>query len=160
MKRKAVYEQFVESSSQSQYHQKSNPMSQMVESHLKGFGAEHDCDNFVGKRRLCRHFLKGWCNRGDSCNFLHDESSFCSNKQKVFLGGLSPNITDKVLLEALRMQGYSVLNKPKVLQGFCPQICLGSVQEAQSMVRRGKIVVKGAWVDVRPYEAFSKDSLK
>merc|ERR1719233_1544340 len=102
MKRKAVYEQFVESSSQSQYHQKSNPMSQMVESHLKGFGAEHDCDNFVGKRRLCRHFLKGCCNRGDSCDFQHDESIFCSDDQKVFLDGLPTHITDKVLRDALR----------------------------------------------------------
>jgi len=123
------------------------------ESHLKD-------DDYVGKRRLCRHFLKGRCNRGKSCDFLHDESIFCSDDQKVFLGGVPPCITDKILQRALKEQGYIVLNKPKVLQGFCPQICLGSVQEAKAMIRRGKIVVKGAWVDVRPYEAFSKDSLK
>jgi len=146
------------SASMKHYYQRTTPISQMMESHLEG--ATQRRDKFVRKRRLCRHFLKGWCNRGDSCNFLHDESSFCSNKQKVFLGGLSPNITDKVLLEALRMQGYSVLNKPKVLQGFCPQICLGSVQEAQSMVRRRKILIAGEFVDVRPYEAFIKDGLK
>jgi len=135
------------------------PFSQMAESHLEGSGATQQCDKFVGKRCLCRHFLKGRCNRGNSCDFLHDESIFCSDEQKVFLGGLSRNITDETLRKALKMQGYTVLNKPKVLEGFSPQICLGSVQEAQQMVRRGKIIIEGTFVDVRPYEEIRKDSL-
>jgi len=167
MEHKSIYEQsaprqhvLMQSPSQSQYEQQTTPMLKMVESHLKGFGAKQEQDNFVGKRRLCRHFLKGRCNRGNSCDFQHDESIFCSDEQKVFLGGLPAHITDKVLRDAIRMQGYTVLNKPKVLQGFSPQICLGSVQEAQTMIKRGKIVIEGAFVDVRPYEAFAKDNLK
>jgi len=142
------------------YEEQGTPMLDMVESTLKGFGVKQEPDNFEGKRRLCRHFLKGRCNRGNSCDFLHDQSIFCSDEQKVFLGGLPTHITDKALRDALRMQGYKVLNKPKVLQGFSPQICLGSVEEAQEMVKRGKIVIGGAFVDVRPYEAFAKDNLK
>jgi len=167
MKKQSIYEQSSArqhahdySASMNHYYQRTAPISQMVESHLEGFAAKEDSDKFVGKRRLCRHFLKGRCNRGDSCDFLHDESIFCSDEQKVFLGGLPSNITDNVLREALSMQGYRVLNKPKVLQGFSPQICLGSVQEAQLMVRRGKILIAGEYVDVRPYEAFVKDGLK
>merc|ERR1719427_1622730 len=135
-------------------------MIKMVESTLQGFGAPKDRDNFEGKRRLCRHFLKGRCNRGNTCDFLHDQSIFCSDEQKVFLGGLPPYITDKILQQALRTQGWNVINKPKVLQGFSPQICLGSVEEAQNMIKRGKVVIEGAFVDVRPYEAFAKDNLK
>jgi len=167
MKRKSIYEHSsprqhlpVQSASPSQYERQNIPISQMVQSHLKGFGVKQERDNFVGKRRLCRHFLKGRCNRGNSCDFQHDESIFCSDEQKVFLGGLPAYITDKVLRDAIRMQGYTVLNKPKVLQGFSPQICLGSVLEAQTMIKRGKIVIGGAFVDVRPYEAFAKDNLK
>lgn len=148
------------SANMNHFNQQTTPMSQMAESHLEGFGATKECDKFVGKRRLCRHFLKGRCNRGNSCDFLHDKSIFCSDEQKVFLGGLPPTITDEMLRKALTMQGYTVLNKPKVLQGFSPQICLGSVQEAQLMVRRGKIVIEGTFVDVRPYEAFVKEGLK
>merc|ERR1719320_1148898 len=130
----------------------------MAESHLEGFGAEQEY--FVGKRRLCRHFLKGRCIRGCSCDFLHDESVFCTDEQKVFLGGLPSHVTDEALRWALISQGYTILNKPKVLQGFSPQICLGTVQEAQSMIRKGKIMVEGVLVDVRPYEAFAKARLK
>jgi len=148
------------STSLNHYEQRNTKMLQMVGSHFEGFGTKRDSDNSVGKRRLCRHFLKGLCNRGNACDFQHDESIFCSDEQKVFLGGLPAHISEIGLREALVIQGYKVLNKPKVLQGFCPQICLGSVQEAQSMIRRGKIFIEGAFVDVRPYEPFVKESLK
>lgn len=163
IKRHSIYEEFflngqvpAVNTNWSQCEGKTSSMiKSMEESHIKETN-----DSFVGKRRLCRHFLKGGCNRGSSCDFLHDESIFCTDEQKVFLGGLPPFITDKILQRALKKQGYKVLNKPKVLQGFSPQICLSSVQEAQEMIRKGKIVIKGTWVDVRPYEAFAKDSLK
>jgi len=142
------------------FEKQATPMLEMVESTLQGFGTQQERDNFEGKRRLCRHFLKGRCNRGNSCDFLHDESIFCTDEQKVFLGGLPAHITDMALRYALKSQGYKVLNKPKVLQGFSPQICLGSVEEAQELIKKGKIVIGGAFVDVRPYEAFAKDNLK
>jgi len=150
----------VHSASQNHYEQHPISMFNMETSHLKELDAKQEQDNFEGKRRLCRHFLKGRCNRGKSCDFLHDESIFCSDEQKVFLGGLPTHITDKELRDALRKQGYTVLNKPKVLQGFSPQICLGSVQEAQSMIKRGNVMIEGEFVDVRPYEAFAKDNVK
>jgi len=43
------------------------------------------------KRRLCRHFLKGHCKRGNTCDFLHDSSIFCHEMQKVFLGRSPPS---------------------------------------------------------------------
>jgi len=167
MKWRSIYEQYpprpdvLEHTAGPRYcNQQTSPMSQMADSDLTGFSAEQELGNFQRKRRLCRHYLKGWCNRGNSCDFQHDASIFCSNEQMVFLGGLPSNITEKALRQALRMQGYTVLNKPKILQGFSPQICLGSVEEAQTLVRRGKILVKGAVVDVRPFVQFPKDNLK
>jgi len=142
------------------YNRQTSPILPKVESHLNGFGAKQEEEKFVGKKCLCRHFLKGSCNRGNSCDFQHDESIFCSEEQKVFIGGLPPHITAKALKDAIKMQGYTVLNMPKVLQGFSPQICLGSVQEAKNMIKRGQIVIDGAFADVRPYEASAKDRLK
>jgi hypothetical protein len=55
--------------------------------------------------------------------------------------------------------GYTVINKPKVLRGFTPQVCLGSIEEAQKLIEKGKINIDGSLVDVRPYEAFAKDNL-
>jgi len=137
----------------------------MVDEHLQGFGErrpEHweplqEDEN--RKRRLCRHFLKGHCKRGRACDFLHDPSIFCPDFQKVFLGGLPAHITESTLQEKLTRQGYTVINKPKVLRGFTPQVCLGSVEEAQRLIKKGRIFIDGSQVDVRPYEAFAKDDL-
>jgi len=141
-------------------------LQSMVEEHLEGFGQkrpdrwEPSAEDQNRKRRLCRHFLKGHCKRGKACDFLHDPSIFCSELQKVFLGGLPSHIVESTLKEKLAEQGYTVINKPKVLRGFTPQVCLGSVQEAQRMIEKGKIMIDDVLVDVRPYEAFAKDNLE
>jgi len=112
------------------------------------------------KSRHCRHFLKGHCERGDACGFRHDHSVFCTDMQKVFLGGLPAHLTATLLRQKLAEQGYTVLNHPKILRWFSPQVCLGSVEEAQRLVEKGTIVIDGAVIRVRPFEAFTKDNKK
>lgn len=112
------------------------------------------------KSRHCRHFLKGHCERGDSCGFRHDHSVFCTDMQKVFLGGLPAHLTASLLRQKLAEQGYTVLNHPKILRWFSPQVCLGSVEEAQRLVEKGTIVIDGAVIRVRPFEAFTRDNKK
>jgi len=137
----------------------------MVEEHLQGFGEkrpdhwEPPQEDQNRKRRLCRHFLKGHCKRGKACDFLHDFSIFCPNLQKVFLGGLPAHITELTLRQKLAEQGFNVINKPKVLRGFTPQVCLGTVEEARRLIEKRKILIDGSLVDVRPYEAFAKDDI-
>jgi len=109
------------------------------------------------KSRHCRHFLKGHCERGDACGFRHDPSVFCSDRQIVFLGGLPPHFTASLLREKLEEQGYTVLNQPKVLRWFSPQVCLGSVEEASRLIEKGTILIDGACIWVRPYEGFSRE---
>jgi len=144
---------------------KSPEFQSMVYEHLRGFGEKRPehwkpvLDDENRKRRLCRHFLKGHCKRGRACDFLHDPSIFCPDVQKVFLGGLPAHITETSLQEKLTEQGYTVINKPKVLRGFTPQVCLGSVQAAQQLIKKGRIFIDGSQVDVRPYEAFAKDDM-
>jgi len=104
------------------------------------------------RSRLCRHFLKGHCKRGASCDFLHDSSIFCPDQQKVFLGGLPAHVTSESLCQKLSEVGFSVINKPKVLRGFTPQVCLASVEEAKQLMDLGKILIDGCLCDVRPYE--------
>lgn len=123
------------------------------------FSPEHRCQpvasssSAIGaKRRLCRHFLKGFCNRGDSCDFLHDNSIFCPDEQKVFLGGLPTHMTADSLCTLLKEMNYTVINKPKILRGFTPQVCLSSIAEAQELIRKRKIYLDNTPVDVRPYE--------
>jgi len=137
-------------------------VSMLVQEHLEGFGEKREVpqEDQNRKRRLCRHFLKGHCKRGKACDFLHDSSIFCPDLQKVFLGGLPAHITESTLREKLADQGFTVINRPKVLRGFTPQVCLGSVNEAQRLIEKGKINIDGSLVDVRPYEAFAKDNLE
>lgn len=107
---------------------------------------------FSKKLRHCRHFLKGHCNRGLACAFVHDRSIFCSDRQKVFLGGVPYYFSSRILQQKLSELGYTVLNKPRVLPGFSPEVCLGSDQEAQKLIETGSIIFDGFRVSVRPFK--------
>jgi len=122
---------------ESSYH--FNPQCQnLVDEYLNGLGVKRtynmDTDNLElskkeqnRNKRLCRHFLKGHCWRGKTCDFLHDPSIFCPDSQKVFLGGLPAHITEVTLPHKLAQYGYKVINKPMLLRGFTPQVCMASV---------------------------------
>lgn len=112
------------------------------------------------KSRHCRHFLKGYCERGESCGFRHDHSVFCTDLQKVFLGGLPEHLTARLLRKKLAEQGYTVLNNPKIIRWFSPQVCLGSVEEAQRLVEKGTIIIDGSVIRVRSFKAFTRDNKK
>jgi len=122
--------------------------------------SSNDQQHLQEKSKHCRHFLKGNCKRGASCGFLHDQSVFCSNKQKVFLGGLPSHLTRSMLREKLMEQGYTVLNRPKIQKWFSPQVCLGSVEEAQRLIQKGTIDIDGTVVKVRAFEPLTKDTEK
>jgi len=111
------------------------------------------------KRRLCRHFLKGHCKRGTSCDFLHDRSIFCPDSQKIFLGGLPGHITESTLRQKLAQLGFNIINKPKILRGFTPQVCMASVEQARKLIQMRAIFIDGSRVDVRAYEAFGQDRI-
>jgi len=85
---------------------------------------------------------------------------FCTNRQKVFLGGLPSHYTANLLRQKLTENGYTVLNHPKVLRWFSPQVCLGSVEEAQSLIAKGSIVIDDAVIQVRPFEGQNRDNKK
>jgi len=125
-----------------------------VEEQLVGFGesCEKKNDADLRKRRLCRHFVKGFCLRADACEFLHDPSIFCTDEQKVFLGGLPLHMTSAILKAKLEEQGLTVLNKPRIMRGFTPQVCLGSVAEAEKLIATRFIYIDDDRVDVRPYQ--------
>jgi len=146
---------------ESSYHFNQN----QIDEYLNGLGVKRtynmDTDNLElskkqqnRNKRLCRHFLKGGCWRGKTCYFLHDPSIFCPDSQKVVLGGLPAHITEVTLRHKLAHYGYKVINKPMLLRGFTPQVCMASVEEAQDLIQRGNILIDGSLVDVRAYDAF------
>jgi len=105
------------------------------------------------KSPICRHFLRGHCKRGKSCDFLHDHNIFCPDSQKVFLGGLPGHITESTLRQALAQQGFNVINKPIIFPGFTPEVCVASVEQAHKLIQKRTIFIDGCRVDVRAYEA-------
>jgi len=135
-------------------------LQSFIHEQLEGFGdlQEKPERGVYRKRRLCRHFVKGFCLRGDSCDFLHDHSIFCSDQQKVFLGGLPLHFTPELLKTKLEQQGLTVLNKPRIMRGFTPKVCLGSVREAKELIAQRYIFLGDDRVDVRPYQ--DKDELR
>jgi len=108
------------------------------------------------KVSVCRHFTKGWCRQGEACSFQHRGEGSHPDTQKVFLGGLPHSITPAKLLWELRQQGYVVINQPNIFRGFSPQVCLSSTVEAMKLLQKGKIMICGCAVDVRPYKASTK----
>jgi len=126
-----------------------------VQEQLVGFGEviKEEKNNIVfRKRRLCRHFVKGFCIRGDSCDFLHDPSVFYTDEQQVFLGGLPLHFTSELLKSKLQEKGLTVLNKPTIMRGFTPKVCLGSVEEAHKLIFQRAIFIDDHRLDVRPYK--------
>jgi len=111
------------------------------------------------EKPLCRHFAEGYCKLGDMCNFEHSELTAYPVSQKVFLGGLPQYITTEMLVQELKMKGYQVINKPKIFRRFSPQVCLGSVQQAEELLRLRTVSINGCEVDVRPYKVHTKKEL-
>lgn len=111
----------------------------------------------VKRVRHCRHFLKGHCDRGKGCGFIHDRSIFCSDRQKVFLGGVPRWFSPSILRQKLSALGYTVLNIPRILPGFSPEVCLGSDDEAQKLIETGNIILDGVCVSVRPFKYQNPD---
>jgi len=128
-----------------------------VKEQVEGFGNSTEKGQ-SRKSRLCRHFLKGYCLRGESCDFLHDLSIFWQDEQKVFLGGLPLDMTPASLKNCLEDKGMTILNKPRALRGYSPEVCLGSVEEAQKLICVGYINIGDHRVTVRPFQ--DKDKLR
>jgi len=102
--------------------------------------------------RFRMHLRQGNPNRDNVGDLNLDRFSIGINAQKVFLGGLPCWIVESSLIQKLAEQGYTVINKPRVLRGFCPEVCLSTIEEAQCLIRRGKIMIDGWQVDVRQYQ--------
>jgi len=138
----------------------SSGLHNLIDKQLEGFGNSppKQKDGVFRKRRLCRHFVKGFCQRGELCGFLHDPSIFCSDAQKVFLGGLPLHFTPTMLKVNLEELGLTVLNNPRIMRGYSPEVCLGSVEEARELVSRKHIYIGEHRLDVRPFK--DKDQLR
>jgi len=122
---------------------------------LVGFGGNENHQNQYEasqRRRLCRHFKKGYCIRGRSCQFLHEPCISYTDEQKVFLGGLPLHVTPEMLKSELQKQGITILNEPRIMPGLTSEVCLGSVEEAEKLISRRFIFVDHNRLDVRPYQ--------
>jgi len=78
------------------------------------------------------------------------------DKQRVFLGGLPIGITERMLRQYLAALGYKVLKRPKILHGFAPEVWMKTVDEAKDLIEKGKIMIEGLVVEVRPYNSWTK----
>jgi len=127
-----------------------------VEEHLVGFGEstdEPENHGKVSKARLHRPYQTGIDISDRSCSFSSDSNIVCTDKQKVFLGGIPLHFTPCMLKAKLEEQGLTVLNTPKIKRGFIPEVCLGSVEEARKLIAQRFIIVCEHRIDVRPYQS-------
>jgi len=104
------------------------------------------------KVRHCRHFLKGFCERGDTCGFIHDSSIFFDDKQKVFLDSVPQHLGAAQLRKKFFKLGYTITNTPRILKGFSVLVCLKSVDEARRLTYQGAVMLDGLLIKVRPFK--------
>jgi len=86
---------------------------QNIEIMNEEFGEKPAQTNKVNKdsRHACWHFLRGYCERGDSCGFKHQFTDADFNAQKVFLSGLPTDITEVSLRKQLSDLGCNLVTK-------------------------------------------------
>jgi len=125
-----------------------------------GFKSRDSIPKHQNKQRMfCWHFIRGYCKRGETCIFQHCSSVAHSDAQKVFLGGLPFHVTQESLKLKLKEMGFNVINTPviiRIVRGYSPQVCLGSADEAQRLIKKGTILFDGYVVDIRPYRAVTQ----
>jgi len=108
------------------------------------------------KRKVCKHFLRGYCEWGDSCCFQHSYTDATHHSQKVFLPGLPSDVSEVALRNKLSGLGCNLVNKLLRLHKSWPRVCLGSPEEAQLLLEKGKISINGHSVEVRPWHVVAE----
>jgi len=93
--------------------------------------------------------------RKKKANKKHDKSTD-NDAQRVFLGGLPIGITERMLRQHLAALGYKVLKRPKILNGFAPEVWMKTVAQAKDLIDKGVIMIEGLEVEVRPYNSLTK----
>jgi len=61
-----------------------------------------------------------------------------------------------MIRQHLSALGYKVLKRPKVLHGFAPEVWMKTVDQAKELIEKGKIMIEGLEVEVRPYNSWTK----
>jgi len=72
-------------------------------------------------------------------------------KRSVFLGGLKKGTTARKVRDSLKSIGVKVVNLIEIKRGFCPKVTLATLEQAQMLISKGKIIINGSETDVRPY---------
>lgn len=112
------------------------------------------------KGKICWHFLRGYCERGNSCHFKHSMTDAAYQSQKVFLPGLPQNITEVALQNQFSHVGCNVINKAVSLQKSWPRVCLESPEDARKLFDKGGISISGHRLEVRPSHAVAEKQRK
>jgi len=114
-------------------------------------------ENIRSKERrvpFCRHFFRGFCERGNSCCFNHCDKRTTHPSQKVFICGLPPNTTEVALRRQLTNLGFSV-NKNVSIHKFLTCVEFGSPNEAQKFIKKG-IMINGSLVKLRSWKSVAE----
>jgi len=106
-----------------------------------------------------RHFVRGFCERGNSCCFNHSENITIHRSRKVFICGLSPHTTEVGLRRKLPTLGLTVIYKSVSIRQSWPCVELASPRESQKLVKKGNIVINGSPVETRSYKSVAERQL-
>jgi len=106
------------------------------------------------KRKTCWHFLRGYCERGNSCYFKHSMTDTAYPPQKKFLPGLTENTSE--VLYHVGCNGCNIINRAASPHKCAPRVYHGSPEEARILFEKQRISIGGPPVEERPWQAVAK----
>jgi len=72
-------------------------------------------------------------------------------RRSVFLGGLRKGTTTVMIKKELEVLGFKVVNHPRAIKSFSPQVTVATAKQAKRLVKMVKVQINGTHVDIRPY---------
>jgi len=126
------------------------------DTNFKNDGFQVDVQRNKRRVPVCRHFVRGFCERGNSCCFHHIENKTVHQSRKVFICGLPPHTTEVELRRKLSSLGLSVNNKSVSTHQSWPCVELASPREAQKLVKKGNTVINGSSVEIRSWKSVAE----
>jgi len=63
-----------------------------------------------------------------------------------------------MIIDDLEKLDVKVVNHPLIKTGFTPKVTLGTVEQAQKLIKMKKVWINLSLVDIRPYVNFRKSN--
>jgi hypothetical protein len=118
-----------------------------------GFSSQKDAEKLVNLKKITI------LNTQVDVRPFKDRNKTSDEESMVFLGGLPDDTNIEELIAQMHELGYSVVNRPRLGQGYARNVQLDSPRKANDLIRKKVIILFDKTIDIRPYVNIYADKL-